>query len=361
MNMNHCFYFKMLLTGTLVCVIFLSEAQENLFDKSEKVDTNYSVRWLAQFPAVINKKETKQKQNSISKILLGKNNKETSSEKNKNWFTNLLFGKKPANLVKPMSVLAINPDTFWIADQGNGSIMQVFNGVGEITQFRNKNIHDLPSIVCSCFMSDGKILFTDSKLNKIFQFQPGNKELRILNDSILLEQPTGIAYSVVNKQIWVVETKMHRVTVLNEKGEIIKKIGSRGNAPGQFNFPTYIWIDNSGTIYVVDAMNFRIQLFDKDGEFISEFGEIGDATGYFSRPKGIATDSFGHIYIADALFHTVQIFDRTGKLLYVFGSKGQEKEQFWMPTGIYIDGSNFIYIADSYNSRVQVFQLTFGD
>jgi DNA-binding beta-propeller fold protein YncE len=362
MNINHCFYLKTLLTGTLVFVMFfLSKAQETQLVQPEYADTNYSVRWVGQYPAVKNKKETKQKQNGISKILLGEDNKETSAEKNKNWFTNLLFGKKPANLVKPMSVLAINPDTFWVADQGNGSILQVFKGVGEITQFKNKNIHDIPSIVSSCFMPDGKILFTDSKLNKIFQFQPGNKELRILNDSILLEQPTGIAYSIVNKQIWVVETKMHRINVLNEKGEIIKQIGRRGNAPGQFNFPTYIWIDKLGTIYVVDAMNFRIQLFDTNGEFISYFGEIGDATGYLSRPKGIATDSFGHIYIVDALFHTVQIFDRSGKLLYVFGSKGQEKEQFWMPTGIYIDNRNFIYVADSYNSRVQVFQLTFGD
>jgi DNA-binding beta-propeller fold protein YncE len=362
MNQNHCLIFKYLLTGTLFIAICISaKGQQNNSGIHSQDDNNYSIKWVSQYPAVKNKKKTKEKQNNISKILLGKENGEDKIKKNKNWFTDILFGKKSTGLVKPMSVLAINPDTFWIADQGTGSILHVFNQVGEITRFRNKNIKPIPSIVGSCFMPDHKILFTDSKLNRIFQIVPGINELLILNDSIVLEQPTGIAYSAVNRQIWVVETKVHRISVLNEKGELIKRIGERGYAPGQFNFPTYIWIDKSGIVYVVDAMNFRIQLFDTDGEFISEFGEIGDATGYFSRPKGIATDSFGHIYIVDALFHTVQIFDRTGKLLYVFGSKGQEKEQFWMPTGIYIDNSNYIYVADSYNSRVQVFQLTFGN
>ncbi len=105
-----------------------------------------------------------------------------------------------------MSVVAMNPGTFWVADQGNGSILQVHNQVGEITQFRNKDIESLPSIVGSCFTPDHKILFTDSKLNIVFLFTPGNKELEILDDSLKLEQPTGIAYSEVNQQIWVVET-----------------------------------------------------------------------------------------------------------------------------------------------------------
>jgi len=84
------------------------------------------------------------------------------------------------------------------------------------------------------------------------------------------------------------ETGAHRISVLNRKGEIIKRTGSRGNGPGEFNFPTFIWIDKLGNAYVVDSMNFRIQIFNKNGEFVSAFGEIGDATGYFARPKGIA-------------------------------------------------------------------------
>lgn len=357
MKMNTCYCLKFLFAGALTMLVLLSaRAQETgQLNKSQEDDT-YSIQWVSQYPAV--KKKKKENQKGISDILLGEETKQKNSRRNKNWFSNLLFGKKPDNLVKPMSVLAMSPDTLWVADQGTGTFLQVVKGVGEMTHFRNKKIEQLPSIVGSCFLPDNKIVFTDSKLNKIFQFMPGDKDLHILNDSLVLLQPTGIAYSSVNKQIWVVETKAHHISVLDEKGKRIKQIGKRGLEKGEFNFPTHIWIDQLGMVYVVDAMNFRIQVFNKNGEFVSMFGEIGDASGYFSRPKGVATDSFGHIYVADALFHVVQVFDKSGNLLYVFGSQGQEKEQFWMPTGIYIDKDNYIYVADSYNSRVQVFQLS---
>jgi len=362
MRLNHSFHLQLFVTGAVIFVFCFSTIAQDIGAKVvEQENENYSINWVSEYPITKSKKKKKKKENNISDVLLGEDNKGKKSRNNNNWFSNLIFGKKASGLVKPMSVIAINPDTFWIADQGTGSILKVFNGVGDITQHSNKAIDNIPSIVGSCFMPNNKILFTDSKLNKVFQLIPDKKELRILNDSLFLEQPTGIAYSVVNKQIWVVETKAHRISVLTKSGELIKQIGERGIAPGQFNFPTYIWIDDLGTVYVVDAMNFRIQIFDKNGEFISLFGKIGDASGYLTRPKGVATDSYGHIYIADALFHVVQVFDRKGKLLSAFGSQGQDKEQFWMPTGIYIDDKDYIYIADSYNSRIQIFQLVTED
>jgi DNA-binding beta-propeller fold protein YncE len=337
-----------LVTGTLIiAACYCLGGQDPVPVTPGEGGSNYAIEWISQYPATRTGKESKEERKR--------------NRKNSRWFSDLIFGKKPDVLVKPMSVVAIGPDSYWVADQGTGSILQVCNQMGEIIQFKETPFESIPSMVGSCLMPDRKILFTDSRLNKIFLFVPGNNELRILNDTLTLAQPTGIAYSVVNNQIWVVETSAHRIAVLNDRGELIRHIGGRGNMPGKFNFPTYIWVDGSGTAYVVDAMNFRIQIFDKEGAFLSAFGEIGDASGYFARPKGIATDSFGHIYVSDALFHVVQVFDRAGTLLHTFGSRGQEKEQFWMPTGLFIDQENFIYIADSYNSRVQVFHLTSED
>ena len=349
--MNHCFKLKIILAGTLIfSVIHFSFAQ----DHNNQEYNNYSIKWKGQYPSVVKKKEVSQSDD-------GKNSTDgndlSKPARKKNWFGNLILGKKPVDPVKPMAIVALNPSTFWIADQGTGSFISVINGVGEMTQFGKRDHEDLPSIVNCCFNSQKEIFFTDSKLNAIYHFIPGIKKLEVLNDSVSLEQPTGIAYSAVNKQFWVVETKAHRISVLNENGKLIRTLGERGSDAGQFNYPTYIWIDKFGTIYVVDAMNFRIQVFDKNGMFLNAFGENGDSSGYFSRPKGIATDSFGHIYVADAIFNVVQVFDKQGELLYILGSPGHGKEQFWMPTGIFIDDSNNIYVADSYNSRVQIFGL----
>ncbi len=337
-----------LLTGIITLQINYTTGQEASTESNNQPEKVYSINWVSQFPR--ESKKDKENNNWASNFFP----KQTAK---KNWLSNLIFGKKQSALVRPITILAISPDSLWICDQGNGKIIKAFNGVGEITQFKNNKHIRFPSIVGSCFLPGHDILFTDSKLNKVFRFTPGNNILQVLNDTLMLDKPTGIAYSAVNKEIWVVETGAHRIAVFNEKGGLIKYIGHRGKGPGEFNFPTFIWIDKLGIIYVCDTLNFRIQVFDKTGKLLSVFGEAGDALGDFARPKGIATDSYGNIYIADALFHNIQVFDKAGRLLSVFGSHGRDNEEFWMPVGLYIDNNDFIYVADSYNSRIQVFQL----
>ena len=46
------------------------------------------------------------------------------------------------------------------------------------------------------------------------------KKLIEFNDTNQLMQPTGLAYSAVNDEIWVVETGAHRISVFNRKGEL---------------------------------------------------------------------------------------------------------------------------------------------
>jgi len=297
------------------------------------------IKWVSQWPSAKSKQQDKEVKHQIKDFIIG---------------------KKKSGLVRPVAILAFNQNSFWILDQESNAIFQVTDDAGKIPRFIERKNDKYSSLVGICKYLDTEMLFTDSRANKIFVINPEKKECVILNDSLKLNKPTGIAYSALNKEIWVLETGAHRIVVLNEKGDIKKTIGSRGSAKGEFNFPTHIWIDKKGNAFVTDAMNFRIQVLNKDGIVTSVFGKSGDATGYFSSPKGVATDSYGNVYVADALFHVVQVFDVNGIFLYTFGSQGNEEGQFWMPSGIYIDESDKIYVADSYNSRIQIFQLITG-
>ena len=295
------------------------------------------IKWIKQWPSPDKKKET---------------------HTFKSRFNAIFLGKKALVLSRPVSIFASNPENFWILDQGLRSVFHVEGEVGDIPHFVRKADAGLSSLVGICSTPANGILFTDSGLEKVFRLLPDKKKLTVMNDSAHLDQPTGIAYSPVNDEIYVVETNAHRLAVMNAKGEIVKRIGSRGNARGEFNYPTHIWIDKTGLIYVVDAMNFRIQVLDPTGEVISVFGKQGDASGYLARPKGIATDSHRNIYIVDGLFHVVQVFDLKGNYLSSIGTQGSGQGEFWMPSGIFIDDQDFIYVADCYNSRIQVFQIT---
>ena len=267
----------------------------------------------------------------------------------------IVFGQKPQEIVKPFNIVALDQEHFWILDQGAGGVFEVNEGRGELLRSMKRADQEFPSLVGFCRMSGGDLLFTDSSLDRVVHIK--GSQMLVFGDSVILDQPTGIACNRSTGDIWVVETGAHRIARFSSEGQLIGRIGERGTGAGTFNFPTFLWIDQSGRIYIVDSMNMRIQILDQDGGFIGAFGESGDATGNMARPKGVATDSKGHIYVADALFHAVQVFDLEGRFLYSFGSQGQGAGEFWMPAGLYIDEWDFIYVADSYNARVQIFQL----
>lgn len=302
-----------------------------LFPLRAQSDGEYEIQWIAAYPGQVKHVGFADR---VSRIV---------------------FGKKPQEIIKPFNIWASDPKHYWILDQGAGGIFEVKDGRGSSISSLKKAEHLYPSLVGICRTTEDNLLFTDSRLNQVIQIKKDQRS--IFGDSLLLKQPTGIACDPASGDIWIVETGAHRIIRCNRDGQMISKLGGRGTDPGQFNFPTFIWIDKDGLIYIVDSMNHRIQMFNTKGKCLGAFGELGDATGYMARPKGVATDSRGHIYVADALFHVIQIFDRKGKFLYSFGSQGQGQGDFWMPTGLYIDAQDNIYVADSYNARVQIFKL----
>jgi DNA-binding beta-propeller fold protein YncE len=268
----------------------------------------------------------------------------------------LILGSSRVSLNKPVNITC-RDGIMWILNQGGGNILRMEKDVAEVPPALRRQKTVFPSLAGITAADGGRILFTDSKLNKVFLLSANGRKISELNDSLVPDQPTGIAYSAARREIWIAETASHRITITDEGGKVVRQIGKRGTGPGEFNYPTSVWIDQQGIAYVVDALNFRIQIFDPEGRFINAFGRQGDATGSFARPKGIATDTYGNIYVTDALFNAVQVFDRDGRLLYYFGTQGRGSEQFWMPSGIFIDDENNIFIADSYNSRIQLFRL----
>lgn len=329
--------------GLMLLLLFFSvDTSAQLSEINDTIVNQHveRIRWVAEFPS------------------------ETDLGKKRGVFGHIgefFLGKKPPVIIKPMAIIGDQLGSFYVLDQGSRLIIDVKDNKSEKPKAFNKTEHNFPSLVATCLLPNGDLLFTDSSKGNIFLLTSDHKKIKVFNENGTLQQPTGIAYSKMSNQVWVLETAAHRISIFNIEGVLIKQIGKRGNAEAEFNFPTHIWIANEGLVYIVDSMNFRVQIFDKDGNFLSVFGEVGDSSGYFARQKGIATDSYGNIYVVDALFNTVQIFNGQGEFLYNFGARGREAGDFWMPNGIYIDQDDYIYIADSYNARIQIFQLINGE
>jgi sugar lactone lactonase YvrE len=171
-----------------------------------------------------------------------------------------------------------------------------------------------------------------------------------------LTAPVAVAWDPSQRVFWMADAAAHQCIATADLEHTQQRIGERGDAPGQFNYPTALAVHPQIGLVVADAMNFRIQVFDHAGRLLTVFGHKGDAAGDFARPRDVAVDSEGHLYVLDNQFENVQVFDPDGRLLMAFGQEGSRPGEFAVPSGITIDAQDRIWVADSYNRRVQVFQ-----
>jgi len=271
--------------------------------------------------------------------------------------TETLFGAKPSqSMLTPYGVCTDANSRVFVCDS-NSQLVHVFDLDSRKYEQWKPDPRDgtLLQPVGVAFDSLNRLLVSDSQGGIIHVFDSSSQYLGTIGEGIL-SKPSGITTDPSNNRIYVADAGTHQIIVLSFDGELIQRLGKRGTAAGEFNFPTNVAIGDSGSLYVSDSLNFRVQIFDNNLNHIQQVGSKGDLPGYFSHPKGLALDSDGHLYVIDSHFESVQIFNSDSKLLLTFGQEGHQPGQFWLPTGIHIDDKDRIWVADSYNQRVQVFQ-----
>jgi hypothetical protein len=273
-------------------------------------------------------------------------------------FGEFLFGEVDARLVRPMAVVAVN-GAVYVADPGARGVHRFDLKGGRHDLITGERETILPSPVGLAVGADGDVYVADSVLSRVLVIRPGAREA-VPVDLPNLRQPTGLAFDAKTGRLFVSETAEHRIRVFARGGAEVANFGVRGTDNGEFNFPTYLWLDRRGRLFVTDSLNYRVQVFGEDGTFERKFGRAGDAAGDFLRQKGVATDSFGHVYVVDGLFGALLIYDGDGRLLLSIGNLGQARGEFWLPAGIFIGEDDRIYVADAYNGRIQIFRYIGG-
>ena len=267
-----------------------------------------------------------------------------------------LFGKADIHsMLTAFAVCTDGADRVFVADS-NAQLIHVFDLKSRrYAQWKpSKKQPQFSQPVGITWDPSGRLLVSDSVAGTIFVFDTQGRYTGQIGRG-LLKRPCGLAVHPMTGRIYVADSVAHQVVVLSPAGDEAMRIGHRGTAPGEFNFPINLAIDRQGRLYVVDALNFRVQQFAPDLKTIKLIGEKGDVPGSFAQPKGVALDSEDHLYVLDNQFEAVQIFDPAGQLLLDFGKEGHAAGEFWLPTGIFIDARNRIWVADSYNRRVQIF------
>ncbi|MEZ5384913.1 MAG: hypothetical protein R3F13_05305 [Prosthecobacter sp.] len=138
--------------------------------------------------------------------------------------------------------------------------------------------------------------------------------------------------------------------------QLITTWGKEGEAPGDFNIPIGVALNEAGEVFVTDHYNNRVQKFDAEGKLLAHFAVL-------PNPGGIAVDG-DRLYLThfpasrlmkDKVPDRVSVYAQNGKFIREWGSTGTGDGQFDFPGGVAISKSGEVFVADQTNRRVQVF------
>ncbi len=270
-----------------------------------------------------------------------------------------LFGADSQDLVSPYGICFKN-DVLWVTDPGRSCVHRISFKTGEHLICSAPEGKTLVTPIAVVGLPNGRIWVSDSSTGWISEFNEAGDWLRAIGGPQEIERPTGMYCDKSLDRVLVVDTTACQILVYDYEGKLLEKHGERGDALGQFNYPTHLAVSRKGTILVVDSLNYRVQAFTPDFKALGAFGVVGRGPGNFASPKGIALDTQDHVYVVDSLFENVQIFDLNGRLLLAFSSHGGELGNTSLPSGIFIDEKDRIYLSDTGNARVQIYQFHRG-
>lgn len=254
------------------------------------------------------------------------------------------------------SAVALNSKGHIFLFQRVDPMLSEFDPEGRFIRSIGKGLFDQPHGLR--IDAEDNIWTTDVGSHLVLKLSPAGRVLMVLGRkdwgaeaNWLFNKPTDIALGK-NGDIYVSDGYGNsRVVKFDKDGNFIKSWGSFGVAPGQFDLPHSIVIDNQGRVYVADRENQRIQIFDADGNFLKEWTGIGYPYGLYITPDQ-------HIWESDGGYDRVLELDTNGKILGAIGRPGHMPGQFAWAHMLAVGPDRRIYVADVLNWRFQVFTPT---
>jgi sugar lactone lactonase YvrE len=162
----------------------------------------------------------------------------------------------------------------------------------------------------------------------VVEFDENGKYLRSFGEGLFGMRPHGIHIDSDNN-IWLSDGSSHIVVKLNQQGQVLLTIGTKGQA-GEWNEatgthllnqPNDVAIGRNGDIFLDEghtpgAMGDpRVLKFDKTGKFIKTWGGKGSEPGKFQVAHGIDIDAKGQLWVTDRENSRIEIFDQDGTFI----------------------------------------------
>lgn len=276
------------------------------------------------------------------------------------WAAGIFENPEPVVLQRPQSGVVDQNGRILVTDVSRAAVF-VFdpaNGRLDVWEFA-QGYRRFASPTGIALGPAGRVFVADSELRQIYILDAaGNGTLLVGSEQ--LARPNGLAWDESEGLLYVADTGAHQVKVFDMTGRLVRSIGQRGEAPGQFNFPTFVALARERLV-VSDTMNARVQLLPLgEGGEVQIVGRRGTQFGELVRPKGVAVDSENNLYVIESYHDHLLIYDELARFLLPIGGAGKAAGNFYLPGGIWIDRGNRVFVADTFNGRIAVFQFLGG-
>lgn len=274
------------------------------------------------------------------------------------WLVDLIAGEaEPVVLQRPQSGAIDAAGRILVTDASRQAVFVFDTQQGRLDLWQNAaGLTRFVAPAGVAIGAKGEVYVADAELGLVAKLDSTGKSLGVIGKGQLL-RPVGLALDNLKNELYVADTYAHEVKVFDTDGVLLRTLGRRGESPGNFNYPTYLAL-NQGELYVVDTMSAQVQVVDAEtGQPKRVVGRRGLNVGDFVRPKGVALDGDRNLYVVESYYDHLLVFSSTGEFLLPIGGTGQLAGQFYLPAGVWTDGHNQVYVADMFNGRVSVFEF----
>jgi tetratricopeptide (TPR) repeat protein/sugar lactone lactonase YvrE len=190
----------------------------------------------------------------------------------------------------------------------------------------------------------------------IYAIDTDNKSILRLHNGVVAGEikvkdlnPVAVA---VDKSgaLWVLDKKNLKVLKLDESGNMLASIGSKGSKKGQLDDPTDMAIASNGDIYIADRGNNWVQAFSSDGGFVRAITK--STTAALDEPAAIALDPQDKLYVLDKGRSVISVFSAKGEPLLEFGKSQEGVARLSKPVALMATYDE-VFVLDS--NQVKVF------
>jgi DNA-binding beta-propeller fold protein YncE len=255
----------------------------------------------------------------------------------------------------PRAIAAAPDGTIFVADK-TGRI-QRFAASGQLEKVWETPEHKAGYPVGMTVAPDGRLFVADTHYSRVLIYDRDGNLLATFGTAGRgpgeFEMPTDVAVDR-DGNIYVSETGGNdRISKFNAAFHYVKSFAGADDGEAATSRPVGLTIDADNTLWVADAVNHRLLRFSLDGQLLGKIGSMGNEPGQFRYPYDTAMMPDGTLIVVEYGNSRLQQVTADGKSLRTWGQAGWQVGQLGYPWGVAVIGKK-VYAVDSGNNRVQV-------